>query len=81
MEKTFAKILSIALGVITDRLITVIGLGMTFGLACWTMQQPDLLRLAAFAFFAISVFLPCLFKERNREHIPEGRYKEANDSE
>ena len=81
MEKTFAKVLSIALGVITDRLITVISLGMTFGLACWTMQQPDLLKLGTFAFFAISVFLPCLFKERRNEYIREGRHQEADVSE
>ena len=81
MEKALARALSLALGVITDRLITVIGLGMTFGLACWTMQQPDLTRLAAFAFFAVSVFLPCLFKERNREHIQERGHKETHDVE
>lgn len=67
MEQTVAKLLSLALGVITDRLITVISLVMTFVLATWIMNNPDWLRLTAFAFFAVSVFLPCLFKERKRE--------------
>jgi hypothetical protein len=67
MEQTVAKLLSLALGVITDRLITVISLVMTFVLATWIMNNPDYVRLATFSFFAVSVFLPCLFKERKRE--------------
>lgn len=69
MEKTFIRIVSIALGVITDRLLTLVSLGMTFGLATWIMNQPDWTRFATFAFFAIAVFLPCIFKERRNESV------------
>lgn len=67
MEAATARLLSLALGVITDRLLTIVALGMTFGLATWIMNNPDWLRLATFAFFACTVFLPILYKERKRE--------------
>ena len=81
MEKAFTKILSIALGVITDRLITIISMGMTFGLATWIMNDPNWTRFAAFAFFSVTVFLPCLYKERNHELFSQRKHQEADVSE
>jgi hypothetical protein len=67
MEQKVAALLSLALAVITDRLLTIIALGMTFALATWIMNNPDWVRLATFGFFCVSVFLPVLYKERKRE--------------
>lgn len=67
MEQKVAALLSLALGVITDRLLTIVALGMTFALATWIMNNPDWLRLTTFGVFCVSVFLPVLFKERKRE--------------
>ena len=54
MEQKVAALLSLALAVITDRLLTIIALGMTFALATWIMNNPDWLRLAAFGFFCFT---------------------------
>jgi hypothetical protein len=67
MERKVAALLSLALGVITDRLLTIVALSMTFALATWIMNNPDWLRLCAFGVFCVCVFLPVLYKERNRE--------------
>jgi hypothetical protein len=67
MEQKVAVLLTLALSVITDRLLTIIALGMTFALATWIMNNPDWLRLCAFGVFCVCVFLPVLYKERNRE--------------
>ena len=71
METTIA-VLRIALGVITDRLLTVLSLAMTFTLACWAMNQPDIQREAMAGFFALAVFLPCIIRER-RSHAQAAR--------
>ena len=81
MEKTVIQLITIALAVITERLLTLVSLGMTFGLAMWIMNNPDWTRFATFAFFAIAVFLPCIFKERKNEHISKRRHQEGNDLE
>jgi hypothetical protein len=78
MEQKVAALLSLALGVITDRLLTIICLIMTFALATWIMNNPDWLRLAAFGWFSMIVFLPVLYKERTRDkaipkHMPSQR--------
>ena len=67
MEQKVAALLSLALSVITDRLLTIVCLIMTFVLATWIMNNPDWLRLATFAWFSTCVFLPVLYKERNRD--------------
>jgi hypothetical protein len=78
MEQKVAALLSLALAVITDRLLTIACLIMTFCLATWIMNNPDWLRLATFAWFSTCVFLPVLYKERNRDkaipkHMPSQR--------
>lgn len=67
MEQKVAALLSLALGVITDRLLTIVTFGMTFALATWIMNDPNWVRFSVFAFFSASVFLPVLFKERTRD--------------
>ena len=60
------KLIRIALLTLTDRLLTIFALVMTFALACWTMQEPTWERMGMTAFFAVSVFLPCVYRERNQ---------------
>jgi len=61
------KLIRIAITVLTDRLLTMLSLLMTFGLAVWVMYEPTWERMAMCAFFAVAVFLPCLTKEKKSE--------------
>ena len=63
---TTARLLRIALGVLSDRLTTLAALAMTFALSAWAMQEPTWMRMAIAAFFAVCVFIPCIIKERTR---------------
>jgi uncharacterized membrane protein len=81
MEQKVAALLRLALGVITDRLLTIVALCMTFALATWIMNNPDWLRLCAFAVFCVCVFLPVLYKERNHEPtVQKPMYSERDDT-
>lgn len=60
------RVLRYALGVLTDRLLTLLALGMTFALSCWAMLEPHIMREIMAGFFALCVFLPSLFQERKR---------------
>lgn len=61
------QIVRLGLSVITDRLLTMCTLWMTFGLTCWAMYMPSIERLYVAAGFALVVYLPSLVKERPRE--------------
>ena len=67
MDAAFVRVLRIALGVLTDRLITLTALVMAFALACWAMWGPAHERLVMAGFFAVCVYLPALLKEKKRE--------------
>jgi len=54
----------LALGIITDRLLVILSLGLSFGLACWTMWDPRWERLVTMAFFSIFSYLVINTKER-----------------
>ena len=65
----------IALGVISDRLLVILCLGLSFGLACWTMWDPRWERLATMAFFAIFSYALLNSKERKQnERVREEKY-------
>ena len=64
---TLLKILRVALGVLTDRLLTILSLWMVFGLSLWAMHTPTWERLGMTGFFALFVYIPALIKERSRE--------------
>lgn len=66
MDANTIRLVRLALGVITDRLLTLVALGMTFALACWAMQEPNIMREITAGFFALCVFLPSLFRERTK---------------
>jgi len=52
-----------ALAVVTSRLLTLMGLWMTFGLAAWAMYAPSMERLYIAVGFAVLVYIPSLTKE------------------
>jgi hypothetical protein len=64
---TVLQVLRLALSVITDRVLTIFTLWMTFGLTCWAMYSPTVERLELVAGFALIVYVPSLIKERRRE--------------
>jgi len=61
------SVVRIALDVICQRLLVILSLGLSFGLACWVMYAPGWERLATMAFFAIFSYLIINVKERNSD--------------
>ena len=64
MDKTVLAILNIALAALGRKVLTALALLMTFGLAMYTMWQPDWTRFAVTAFFGIVICFPLLKSER-----------------
>jgi hypothetical protein len=54
----------LALNVIMGRLLVILALFLSFGLACWVMYAPGWERLATMAFFSIFSYLCINIKER-----------------
>ena len=67
MEVNAVKLIRLALSVLSDRILTLVSLTMTFALACWVMKEPDLMRECMAGFFALFVFIPCIYKERTKD--------------
>jgi len=61
------QIIRIALGVLTDRILTVTSVIMAFSLYCWAMWGPDVERIVIATSFAVLVYLPALIKEKSRD--------------
>ena len=60
------RIVRVALDVLSMRLLTILSMTMSFGLALWTMAEPSWERMAMAGFFAVCVFLPCINWERKK---------------
>jgi RsiW-degrading membrane proteinase PrsW (M82 family) len=60
----------LALAVISERMLSILALGLSFSLACWTMWDPRWERLGTMAFFSIFSYLLINIKERttNEKH-------------
>ena len=56
--RTPEAIIALAIDLITPRAMTLAAMLSMLGLACWTMWQPDYMRLAVLALWGIFVFLP-----------------------
>lgn len=67
-------VVRLALNVISERLLTIMALAMVFGLACYTMSNPDPLRLGTMAFFAMFSYL--LLKNREKKNEKSERLAE-----
>jgi len=68
---TLIKFVRLALEVVSDRLLTILSLLMTFVLSCWTMSTPTLERLGMSAFFALFSYLIVRTKERKEDARPQ----------
>ena len=64
-------VIRLALGVITDRLITILALAMSCGLACYTMWAGDWVRVATLAIFVVFSYLVVNIKERTSNERPQ----------
>jgi len=67
MDAAVVRVVRLALATISERLLTLMAMGLTFALAAWVMKVPTWERMAMAAFFAIVVFLPCVLKEKRHE--------------
>jgi len=65
------KLVRLALSVITDRLITILSLSMSCGLACWVMWGPEWDRVATLGIFVLFSYLVITVKERNNARSNE----------
>ena len=64
-------LLRLALSVIAERLLIILALSMTCGLACWSMWGPSIERVATLAIFAVlSYLLTRPKKEPKHEYRP-----------
>jgi hypothetical protein len=55
-------VVRLALSVISERLLTILALLLSFSLACWTMSAGTVERIVTLAIFVVGVFLPILIK-------------------
>jgi len=56
----------LSLSVVTDRLLTILGLTMTFALACWVMHEPTPERLGMAVGFAVFSWLMTNKRSNNK---------------
>jgi len=59
----------LALNVITDRLLIILALALSFTLACWAMWNPRWETLTVMAFFCMFSYLAINSKVRNNIDI------------
>lgn len=55
-----------ALHALSERVVAVLALLMTFGLSVWAMALPSWEHDAMAAFYALAVLWPCLWHDRRR---------------
>ena len=63
MDATVIALVRTALAVVMARILTVLGLVMTFALACWAMYAPTIERLYVAGGFAVLVYIPSVLRE------------------
>ncbi|MDE2021008.1 MAG: hypothetical protein KGJ13_11780 [Patescibacteria group bacterium] len=67
MQVTDIPLVRIAIRVLSQRLVTLLSLFMTFALSAVVMYRPTWEREVMAAFFAVAVFLPCVLHDRRRD--------------
>ena len=65
------SIVRLALGVISDRLITIAALLTSFGLGCWTMWGMGWERVTTLAIYVIFAYLLVTAKEKPNGKLPQ----------
>lgn len=61
-------LVALALKVVSERLMTILALGLSFGLACWTMRTPSIEALACLFIFTVYSYLLLVVKETKHEN-------------
>lgn len=67
MDASIIAFIRLALQIIAERLITILGLSMSFGLGCWTMWDPVWERVTTLLIFVIFTYLVVRPKEKKDE--------------
>lgn len=68
-HSTMVTVLSLALQAVSQRMVVLLAMAMTFGLFCWAMWMHQWIALAIAGSFAVSVFLPVLHRSaKNAEN-------------
>jgi TRAP-type C4-dicarboxylate transport system permease small subunit len=68
MDAAILKTVRLALEVISDRLVTLFGLSMSFALGCWTMWGPEWERVATLQqIFVAFAYLTVRVKEKRND--------------
>jgi len=73
MDAQVLKVVNLALNIISDRLITILGLLSSGGLASWVMWGPEWERVATLAIYVIFVYCVVPTKERKNEIHPQSQ--------
>jgi len=73
MDAQILRVVNLALNIISDRLITILGLLSSGGLASWVMWGPEWERVATLAIYVIFVYLVVPTKEKKHEVHPQGQ--------
>ena len=73
MDAQILKVVNLALNIISDRLITILGLLSSGGLASWVMWGPEWERVATLAIYVIFVYCVVPTKEKKHEVHPQGQ--------
>jgi hypothetical protein len=60
-QSVFASALSIALRIVSARLLAFLALGMTFGLFCWALHDANWISYIGASTFGLIVYLPALW--------------------
>ena len=65
MDASLIRFVRIALEVLSDRLVTILALAMSCGLACYTMWAGDWTRVVTLGIFVVFSYLVVTNKERS----------------
>ena len=68
---TVFQVLRVAMSVLTERLMVLVAMSMTFGLAVYAVQQCTQERIILVAVFGVLVFLPTIAKESSKKKATE----------
>jgi len=64
MDASLIRFVRIALEVLSDRMVTILALSMSCGLACYTMWAGDWTRVATLGIFVLFAYLVVQTKEK-----------------
>ena len=65
------QLVRLALNVVSERVITILGLSMSFALACWTMWGPEWDRVVTLGIFILFSYLVIISTKRGTGHGSE----------